>query len=129
MSHNQQSERLAAMISDGQGPVMVSFYNDACADGVCGVQNDYLERLATDLNGSKARFVSIDVDLSPELVEKYQVATLPSAVLFVDGEIETRLSGLTDPGVLACAVLQHVKDGAEWMMRSGNICPIPQRAA
>ncbi len=129
MMQSNLSKRLDAMISDGKGPVLVSFYNGACADGVCGVQNSYMGKLENDLAGSMARFEQVDLDDAPDLIEKYQIATLPSALLFVDGEIYTRLSGLTDPGVLACAMLQHLEDAGSLMARSGHICPLPQIAA
>jgi len=129
MESRKQSHQLATMIADGEGPVLVSFYNDNCINGVCGTQNAYLEKLSQDLIGTSARFEQVDLDQSPELVEKYQISTLPSALLFVEGELHTRLSGLTDPGVLACAVLQHVEDGAAVMARSRNICPVPHIAA
>lgn len=129
MEKRKQSHQLADMIADGNGPVLVSFYNDACINGVCGTQNAYLEKLSRDLVGTSARFEQVDLDEAPSMVERYQISTLPSALLFVDGELHTRLSGLTDPGVLACAVLQHVDDGAAVMARSGHICPLPQAAA
>ncbi len=128
MLNTHQSKRLELMISDGQGPVMISFYNGACAKGACGTQNKYLHRLATDLKGSFARFESVDLDISPELAQIYQITTLPSAILFVDGEIHTRLSGLIDPGTLACTILQHVESGTHWMAQTGNICPMPSNA-
>jgi|GEM_PF-1881228 len=129
MSTHHQSERLAALIADGNGPILVSFHDDACDKGACGVQNGYVDRLASNLQGSAARFEQVSLDASPELVEKYQITSLPSAILFVDGQIETRLSGLTDPGVLACTILSHVEAGTEWMAASGNICPLPSAAA
>lgn len=129
MSMNHQSERLETMIADGSGPILVTFHNGKCEDGICGTQNDYFDRTASDLRESSARFEHIDLDVSPELTAKYRIDTLPTAILFVDGKVETRLSGLTDPGVLACTVLAHVKEGAELMARSGNICPLPQVAA
>ncbi len=129
MESNLQTRRLEEIISNSTGPVLVSFYNETCEGGVCGVQNAYLDKLAHDLHGATARFEKIDLDQSPELVGKYQITTLPSALLFVDGEIHTRLSGLTDPGVLACTVLQQVEDSGALMASTGHLCPMPQVAA
>ncbi len=129
MEKSKQAETLEKMIADNHGPVLASFYNDSCEDGVCGVQNNYLDKLSHDLDGVAARFHQINLDQSPEFVEKYQIHTLPSALLFVDGKIHTRFSGLTDPGVLACAVLQQVEGSEAFMASTGNICPIPQVAA
>ncbi len=129
MEKSLQTRNLETIISGNNGPVLVSFYNESCESGVCGVQNAYLDKLSHDLHDAPARFEQINLDQSPELVEKYQIHTLPSALLFVDGKIHTRLSGLTDPGVLACTVLQQVEGSSALMASSGHICPMPQAAA
>lgn len=126
---SQETKRLETMIADGQGPLLISFYNNACADGVCGTQSTYISKLSNDLRGANARFETVDVDDAPELVEHFQITSLPSSLLFVDGSLLVRLSGLTDPGVLACAMLQHVDEGMALMARSGHICPTTSRAA
>ena len=129
MEKMDQAAHIASKISDNKGPVLVSFYNDTCAEGVCGTQNVYLGKLSNDLRDTSVRFEEVNVDQAPEMVEQFQITTLPTALLFVDGALVTRMSGLTDPGVLACAVLQHIDNGAAVMERSGNICPMPQQAA
>ena len=129
MTMSAQAKHLDDLITRNNGPVLVSFYNDTCAEGVCGAQNRYLGKLANDLQGSDAAFVEVDIDDAPDLVRKYQITTLPTALLFVDGAVHTRLSGLIDPGVLACAVLRHLEDGTRLMARSGHLCPVPQAVA
>lgn len=129
MEKNTQSKKLAALISDDREPLLVSFYTRDCMNGVCSTQNAYLDTLEKDLSGVSVRFAQIDLDESPELVEEFQITSLPCALLFVDGEMHTRMSGLTDPGVLACAILRQVEDGSAVMARSGHICPITHAAA
>ncbi len=66
-------------------PVVVEFSAPWC--GPCRDMAKKLDKLAIKLKG-QVRFVSVDVDQSPELKEKYHVESLPTVLMFDRGELK-----------------------------------------
>lgn len=88
-------------------PVLVDFYADWC--GPCQAQNPMLERLAETV-GNRARLVKVNVDRSPELADLFQVRSIPTMILFADGKIANRFTGITPGQALAKAIVAVLKD-------------------
>ena len=64
-------------------PVLVLFWAEWCA--TCNIALPALNELAGDYAG-RARIVSINVDLNPEMAERHRVKSLPRFVLFKGGK-------------------------------------------
>lgn len=73
-----------------QGRVLVDFYADWC--GPCKMQGPILEKY-TSLTDKKAKVVKVDVDTLGVVAEKYNVFSIPTLVLFVDGKEVARKVG------------------------------------
>jgi len=71
-------------------PVLVEFGAEWC--GPCRQMEPVLENLAVEWNG-KVHLAKIDVDESVGTVLKFQVMSVPTLILFVNGEACQRLSG------------------------------------
>ncbi len=71
-------------------PVLVEFGAVWC--GPCRQIEPILEQLAVEWNG-KVRLAKVDVDESVKTVLQYQVMSVPTLILFVNGEACQRLSG------------------------------------
>jgi thioredoxin 1 len=71
-------------------PVLVEFGAQWC--GPCRQMEPILEQLATGWKG-KVRLAKIDVDESVDTVLRLQVMSVPTLILFVNGEACQRLSG------------------------------------
>ena len=72
-------------------PVLVEFGAEWC--GPCRQMEPVLEQLAlTDWKG-KLRLAKIDVDESVNITMQFQVMSVPTLILFVNGEARQRLSG------------------------------------
>lgn len=69
-------------------PVVVEFSAPWC--GPCRSLAKKLDKLAIKLKG-RVRFVTVDVDASPELKERYRVDSLPTALMFYQGEFKRGL--------------------------------------
>ena len=65
-------------------PVLVDFFAEWC--GPCKAMAPALEQVAGEMAG-KLKVVKIDVDVSPEIAQKYRVQAMPTLMIFKDGEV------------------------------------------
>jgi thioredoxin 1 len=72
-------------------PVIVEFGADWCAP--CKRMRPLIQGWVDQLNG-KARFIEVNVDDSTALAMKYQVMSVPTLILMVEGVVRGRLTGL-----------------------------------
>ena len=71
-------------------PVLVDFNASWC--GPCKSMRPLLDELAE--NNTNYKIVSVDIDEEDELVEEYEVASIPCLVVFKDGKETNRNIGL-----------------------------------
>lgn len=72
-------------------PVLIDFYAEWCQP--CKAQSPILHELARELQG-KLRVVKIDVDKNPEISNRFQVRSVPTLMLFRNGDLIWRNSGV-----------------------------------
>ena len=72
--------------------------------GPCQVLEPIVERVADRSPGAVA---SIDIDANPDLAREYSVRSVPTLLLFADGDPVERLVGVQDGAVLTDLVAQH----------------------
>ena len=71
-------------------PVLVDFYADWCAP--CKIQSPILVEIARE-SGKNLKVIKIDVDRNPEIASRYQIRSIPTLVLFKNGQAIWRQSG------------------------------------
>jgi thioredoxin len=64
-------------------PVIVDFWAEWC--GPCHMVSPILDRIATE-RADELRLVKVNIDEEPELADRYGVMSIPTIVLFKDGE-------------------------------------------
>lgn len=78
-------------------PVLVDFYAEWCQP--CKIQSPVLQELAREENG-RIRVIKIDVDKNPLIAQRYQIQGVPTLILFRNGQVLWRQSGVTPKHLL-----------------------------
>ena len=76
-------------VVDHKGITIVDFYADWC--GPCKVVSPILEELSESMKDVK--FVKVNVDENQELAAKYSVFSIPTFLIFKDGEVKNQFVG------------------------------------
>ena len=72
-------------------PVLVDFWAEWC--GPCRLLTPTIEELASEL-GESAKVGKLNVDENPETAAKYRISSIPSVLVFKDGELVETLVGV-----------------------------------
>ena len=82
-------------------PTLVDFYATWC--GPCKMMHPILEQLKSRL-GDDVTIVKIDVDKNQELSVEYRVQSVPTLIIFKDGEVKWRAAGVHSADDLAAKI-------------------------
>ena len=91
------------LIKSGK-PVLVDFFAEWC--GPCKTMAPILSELSREL-GDRAHILKVDVDKNPSAAGHYRIRGVPTLVLFRNGEIKWRQSGVVSKNELLNVISQY----------------------
>lgn len=92
-------------IIGSEKPTLVDFFATWC--GPCKMQAPILEQVKAKV-GDKASIVKVDIDANHELAMKYNVQSVPTIILFKNGEAVWRTVGVQQAALLEAKIYEHV---------------------
>jgi len=79
-----------AEVLKAAGPVVVDFWAEWC--GPCRMIAPALEEIAGSL-GQKVKIVKLNVDENPQTAAKYNIQSIPTLMIFKNGDMSSRQIG------------------------------------
>jgi len=86
-------------------PVLVDFYADWCAP--CKMMPPILKQVKDKL-GDSIRIIKIDSDKNQSLARQYQIRSIPTIMLFQNGEVKWQNSGVMQSSQLISTIQSHI---------------------
>ncbi|MCM1071012.1 MAG: thioredoxin [[Clostridium] fimetarium] len=85
-------------------PTLVDFFATWC--GPCKMQAPILDKVKQNV-GDKGTIVKVDIDKNAELAARFRVQSVPTLMLFKNGEPVWRAVGVQQEQLLTDKILEH----------------------
>jgi|TARA_B110000211_G_scaffold175946_1_gene198868 thioredoxin 1 len=86
-------------------PTLVDFYADWC--GPCKMMSPLIEETKKDL-GDGATVLKIDIDKNSDVAIKYGIRSIPTLLIFKEGEVVWRQSGVPSKSLIVESVKKFI---------------------
>jgi thioredoxin 1 len=97
MADEIKTEAFDKEVLQSDKPVLVDFWAEWC--GPCHAVAPVLDRIAAE-HESELKLVKVNIDTEHELQQRYGVASIPTMILFKDGEPSASVIGAQPKGAI-----------------------------
>ena len=91
MEHTFTDQNFQKEVLESEIPVFVDFWAPWC--GPCRLMGPVIEQLADELDGSKIKIGKCNVDESNEVASKYNIMSIPTFLIFKNGQVVEQMVG------------------------------------
>ena len=100
--HNDNFDKEILLSS---GLCLIDFYATWC--GPCKMMNPLLEQVSSEL-GDDAKVLKVDIDKNKEFARNYAIRSVPTLMVFKEGRVVWRQSGVPPKGLIVENVKKHI---------------------
>jgi thioredoxin 1 len=86
-------------------PTLVDFYATWC--GPCKMMSPLLEQVASEM-GDETKIIKIDIDKNRDTAAQYGIRSVPTLLLFKEGDIVWRQSGLPPKSMITESIKKFI---------------------
>lgn len=102
---NLTEDNLEAIVEESNKPVFVDMYADWC--GPCKMIAPIVEQLSKEY-GDKVEFISVNVDSNPTSTASYGVRSIPTLMVFENGELVKKQTGAVPKSKLVEMIQSYI---------------------
>ena len=95
------SENFEEEVIASDKTVIIDFYATWC--GPCKMMSPIIDKIAEEL-GENVKVGKIDTDENMDLAEKYGIMSIPTIMIFKNGEVTKKFLGITDKNEIIEAI-------------------------
>lgn len=97
MAERITAQNFEEKINGTELPVLVDFYSDSCIP--CKRMSGVLAEIEEEYQG-KVLVYKVNANFETELIQKYSILSAPTFLVFKNGHVTTRLSGVQKKDIL-----------------------------
>lgn len=90
MAQQISSSEFESLVLQSDQPVLVDFFATWC--GPCKMMAPAVDQVASEMEG-KAKVYSMDVDENPDIAQKYGIMSIPTFIVFENGQVKHQKVG------------------------------------